>query len=133
MALPITRIFFTGVLITIPPSVITIILSLPVSILLTYYGSFKTSLFWSIFGFLFVFILAAINSLVQVANLTGLLLFKGMQLATLKDVNKNFLKYGRGPVIMGLLLLILKKFPEIPFYLRLLLILVTPGLLYYFR
>ena len=114
-------------------ALITIVLSLPVSILLTYYGSFKTSLFWSIFGFLFVLILAAINSLVQVANLTGLLLFKGMQLATLKDVNKNFLKYGRGPVIMGLLFLILKTFPEIPFYLRIFLFLVTPGLLFYFR
>ena len=114
-------------------ALITIVLSLPVSILLTYYGSFKTSLFWSIFGFLFVLILAAINSLVQVANLTGLLLFKGMKLATLQDVNKNFLKYGRGPVIMGLLFLILKTFPEIPFYLRIFLFLVTPGLLFYFR
>ena len=114
-------------------ALITIVLSLPVSILLTYYGSFKTSLFWSIFGFLFVLILAAINSLVQVANLTGLLLFKGMQLATLKDVNKNFLKYGRGPVIMGLLFLILKTFPEIPFYLRIFLFLATPSLLFYFR
>ena len=114
-------------------ALITIVLSLPASILITYYGSFKTSLFWSIFGFLFVFILAAINSLVQVANLTGLLLFKGMKLATLKDVNKNFLKYGRGPVIMGLLFLILKTFTEIPFYLRIFLFLATPGLLFYFR
>ena len=114
-------------------ALITIVLALPVSILLTYYGSFKTSLFWSIFGFAFVLILAAINSLVQVANLTGLILFKGMNFAKLKDVNKNFLKYGRGPVIMGLLILVLKTFPEIPFYLRLFLILTTPGLLFYFR
>ena len=87
----------------------------------------------SLSDLLFVFILAAINSIAQVANLTGLFLFKGMKLATLKDVNTNFLKYGRGPVIMGLLMLILKTFPEIPFYLRIFLFLITPALLFYFR
>jgi len=109
-----------------------ILLAIPVSILVTFYGSFKTSLFWSIFGILFVMILAAVNSIVQFGHLTGLLFFKGMKMATLKEVTKNFLKYGRGPFIMGALLLILKKFPEIPFYLRIGLFILTPILLFFF-
>jgi len=113
-------------------AIITILLSFPISILLTYYGSFKTNLFWSIFGFIFVFILGAINSIAQVANLTGLFLFKGMKMETLKEVNKNFLKYGRGPVIFGLLTLILFKFPEIPLYLQLSLPVLTFILLLLF-
>ena len=112
---------------------ITIGLALPTSILITYYGSFKTSLFWSIFGFLFVFILAAINSIVQVTQLTGFLFLKGMSLASFSEVNNNFFKYGRGPFIMGLLVLILKTFPEIPFYLRIILFIITPGLLFFLR
>ena len=112
---------------------IIIALSLPISILLTYYGSFKTSLFWSILGFLFVFILAAINSLVQAGHVGSLFLFKGMSLGMMKDVNKNFLKYGRGPVVLGLLILILKTFPEIPLYLQIFLPIASTGLLVYFR
>ena len=114
-------------------AVLTIILALPTSILITYYGSFKTSLFWSIFGFLFVFILAAINSIVQVAQLTGFFFLKGMKLASFSEVNKNFFKYGRGPFVMGLLILILKTFPEIPFYLRIVLCIITPSLLFFIR
>ena len=114
-------------------AILTIILALPTSILITYFGSFKTSLFWSIFGFLFVFILAAINSIVQVAQLTGFFFLKGMKLASFSEVNKNFFKYGRGPFVMGLLLLILKTFPEIPFYLRIILCIITPALLFLIR
>ena len=56
-----------------------------------------------------------------------------MSLGMMKDVNKIFLKYGRGPVVLGLLILILKTFPEIPLYLQIFLPIASTGLLVYFR
>jgi hypothetical protein len=108
-------------------------LALPVSIFTTLYASITTSLLWTFFGFAFLLLIATGNAIAMIGQLLAVLFLKGMRIATLKETTKNFFKYGRGPFIIGLMALILQKFPEIPFYVRILLISMTVPLLFYFR
>jgi hypothetical protein len=103
------------------------------SVPVTFYSSFKSSPLWTIIGFLIVFGLAAIMAALQFLNMFFVLFFKGLNLNIIKQAKNNFFKYGRGPFVFGTLLLVLSKFPEIALHTRLILLGLTPLLLYYMR
>ena len=103
------------------------------SVPVTLWSSWKSSSLWTIFGFLIVFGLAAIMAALQFLNMFFVLFFKGLTFNTIKQAKNNFFKYGRGPFVFGTLLLVLSKFPEIALHTRLILLGLTPFLLYYMR
>ena len=105
-------------------------ISFLLSILFTIYGSFKTNLFWSIVGFLFVLLIAIGTGISQLLWLSWIVLFKGISKCSLKETTRNFFKYGRGPFILGSLLLIMSKFAEIPILFKVFSIITTSILLY---